>query len=127
VNNKTPVAPLVLAVDDNAANLKLTRDVLLASGFRVLEATTGADALELAGRHLPHVILMDLRLPDMGGDETARMLAADPRTAAIPVVAFSSLAVADAGVWARHAGFAGYIEKPIDVELFPAQVRDYCR
>ena len=67
--------PLVLIVDDNAKNLKLARDVLLAAGFRTLEAATAADGIALADEHLPDVVLMDLRLPDMDGTEAARTLA----------------------------------------------------
>ena len=118
--------PLVLIVDDNEMNLKLARDVLLAAGFRTLEAATGAEAVALAEEHLPDVVLMDLRLPDMDGTEAARALADRAVTAAIPVVAFSSLAFeADAG-WLRDAGFAGYVEKPIDIARFPERVRGYC-
>ena len=63
--------PLVLIVDDNEKNLKLARDVLRAAGFRTLEAATGAEAIALADEHLPDVILMDLRLPDMDGVDAA--------------------------------------------------------
>jgi two-component system, cell cycle response regulator DivK len=119
-------APLVLIVDDNANNLKLARDVLLAAGFRTLEAATADEGIALANEHRPDVVLMDLRLPDMDGADVARRLANGARTAAIPVVAFSSLAFDDDTAWLRHAGFAGYLEKPIDVEEFPDQVRGYC-
>ena len=61
------MGPLVLIVDDNAKNLKLARDVLRAAGFRTLEAETGAEGIALAVEHVPDVILMDLRLPDMDG------------------------------------------------------------
>ena len=118
--------PLVLIVDDNANNLKLARDVLLAAGFRTLEAATADEGIALANEHRPDVVLMDLRLPDMDGADVARRLANGARTAAIPVVAFSSLAFDDDTAWLRHAGFAGYLEKPIDVEEFPDQVRGYC-
>ena len=87
--------PLVLIVDDNAKNLKLARDVLVAAGFRTLEAATGAEGIALADEHLPDVVLMDLRLPDMDGTDAARKLAQRGRTAAIPVVALSSLALED--------------------------------
>ena len=70
---------------------------------------------------------MDLRLPDMDGTEAARALADGARTAAIPVVALSSLAFDADTAWLRDAGFAGYLEKPIDVLAFPEQVRRYCR
>ena len=119
-------APLVLIVDDNAKNLKLARDVLLAAGFRTLEAATAGQGIALASEHLPDVVLLDLRLPDMDGADVARRLAHGARTAAIPVVAFTSLAFDDDTAWLRQAGFAGYLEKPIDVEEFPERVRGYC-
>jgi two-component system cell cycle response regulator DivK len=124
VNNTAVSGPLVLVVDDNASNLRLAVDVLTAAGFRTLGAASGGDAFELAEAHVPDVILMDLRLPDMDGDEATRRLAAGPRTSAIPVVALSSLTLEDA--WCRETGFAGHLQKPIDVEAFPAEVRRYC-
>ena len=83
--------------------------------------------MALADEHLPDVVLMDLRLPDMDGTDAARMLAQQARTASIPVVALTSVTLEDDPVWLRTAGFAGYLEKPIDVERFPDQVRRYCR
>jgi two-component system, cell cycle response regulator DivK len=118
--------PLVLIVDDNEKNLKLARDVLRAAGFRTLEAANGFDAIALAGEHLPNVILMDLRLPDIDGSDAARRLGNEARTAAIPVVALSSLPLDGSGDWLRAAGFAGCLEKPISVIEFPDQVRRYC-
>jgi two-component system, cell cycle response regulator DivK len=118
-------APLVLVVDDDRRNLKLARDVLGASGFATLEAATGTEALELARRHVPDVILMDLRLPDADGTDLAERLAMDRRTAAIPVVALTSMVVDPS--WYRKTSFAGYLEKPIDIDAFPEQVRSYCR
>jgi two-component system, cell cycle response regulator DivK len=120
-------APLVLIVDDNPRNVKLARDVLAAAGFRTLEATTGQAGVALADEHLPDVILMDLRLPDMDGTDAAGMLARRSRTSSIPVVALTSVTFNDDPAWLNTAGFAGYLEKPIDIEEFPAQVRRYCR
>jgi len=117
---------LVLIVDDDARNLKLARDVLLAAGFRTLVARNGAEAVALGAEHLPDVILMDLRLPDMDGAEAARILADGARTAAIPVVALSAVAFEEDTAWTTRAGFAGYLTKPIDVESFPHQVRRFC-
>lgn len=119
-------APLVLIVDDNEKNLKLAREVLLGAGFRTLGAATAGAGIELANEHLPDVVLLDLGLPDMDGVEAARRLANGARTAAIPVVAFSSLAFDDDTAWLRDAGFTGFLEKPIDVDEFPDRVRGYC-
>ena len=118
--------PLVLIVDDNDANRKLARDVLSGAGFRTLEAATGAGALSLALEHLPDVVLMDLRLPDLDGAEAARRLGDDERTAGIPVVALSALSLEGNDDWLEEAGFAGWLEKPIHVATFPDQVRQYC-
>ena len=118
--------PLVLIVDDNEKNRKLAREVLRAAGFVTLQAASAAEAIALAGEHLPDVILMDLRLPDMGGTDAAQRLGAQARTASIPVVAVSSLPLDGGTDWLQQAGFAGWLEKPIDVDEFPDQVRSYC-
>jgi two-component system cell cycle response regulator DivK len=120
------VEPLVLIVDDDERNAKLARDVLTAAGMRAFVAATAADGIELAREHVPDVVLMDLRLPDLDGGEAARRLAEDERTAAIPVVALSAVTREEADAWFRAAGFAGYLEKPIDVQAFPEQVRRHC-
>ena len=65
---------LALIVDDNEKNLKLARDVLRLAGFRTLEAASGGEGVSLAVAHLPDVILLDIRLPDMDGTEAARQL-----------------------------------------------------
>jgi two-component system cell cycle response regulator DivK len=118
--------PLVLIVDDNEKNLKLARDVLRAAAFRTLEAASGAEAIALATEHLPDVILMDLRLPDMDGTHAARALGRAARTASIPIVAVSSSPFGGDGDWFSDAGLAGYLQKPIDVLEFPEQVRRFC-
>jgi two-component system cell cycle response regulator DivK len=120
------MAELVLIVDDNEQNAKLVRDVLEVNGMRTLSAATAAEGVALALEHRPDVVLMDLRLPDFDGTEAARRLREDERTRRIPIVALSALSLAEAGGWLRDAGFDGYIEKPIDVQALPEQVRRYC-
>ena len=119
-------ARLVLIVDDNEKNLKLTRDVLQFAGFRTIEATSGAEGIALAGEYQPDVILMDIRLSDMSGADAARTLSETTRTARIPVVALSSLPLERRDAWVLGNAFAGYLEKPFDVGELPAQVRGYC-
>ena len=117
---------LVLIVDDNEKNLRLARDVLRASGFRTVEATTGEQAVAVATEQLPDVILMDIRLPDIDGTEAASRLKRGPRTAAIPIVALTSLAMKGDREWFLASGFDGYLEKPISVRELPDQVRGFC-
>jgi len=118
---------VVLIVDDNEKNRKLARDVLRAAGFQTLEAASGAEGIALAGEHVPDVILMDVRLPDMDGTEAARKLRDETLTARIPVLALTALPLKEGDDWLEEAGFAGWLEKPIDVREFPSQVRRYCR
>jgi two-component system cell cycle response regulator DivK len=118
--------PLVLIVDDNDRNRKLAGDVLRLARFRTLEAVTAAEGIALASEHLPDVILMDLRLPDLDGMDAARMLRAEPRTARIPVVAVSALPLDGREDWLFDAGFAGYLVKPIDIDELPDVVRRFC-
>ncbi len=115
----------VLVVDDNDGNRKLAIDVLSATGFRVFAAATGAEGIALAREHVPDVILMDLRLPDMDGISAAKTLMKHERTARIPVVATSASPLERSGDWLEAAGFAGWLEKPINVGTFPEEVRRY--
>jgi two-component system, cell cycle response regulator DivK len=116
---------LVLVVDDNERNLRLARDVLQFAGFRTVEAPTGSDGVAAALEHLPDVILMDIRLPDMDGTEAARLIKADQRTSEIPIIALTSLAMKGDREWFLENGFDGYLEKPISVLELPDQVRAF--
>jgi two-component system cell cycle response regulator DivK len=119
--------PVVLLVEDNERNLKLARDVLEYAGFRVTVACSGEDAVERAGEALPDLILMDLQLPGIDGHTALGRLRDDPRTAGIPVVALTALAMRQDRERALDAGFDGFLEKPISVREFPGQVRRYLR
>jgi two-component system cell cycle response regulator DivK len=118
---------LVLIVDDSEKNLRLARDVLRFAGLRTLEAATAADGIRLAIAHLPDVILMDVRLPGMDGPAALAELRKQERTTGIPVVAVTSSAMMGDRERLLAAGFDGYLEKPIQVKEFAAQVRAYCR
>jgi two-component system cell cycle response regulator DivK len=105
--------------------VKLARDVLRFAGFRTLEAGTGGDGVSLAAEHLPDLILMDIRLPDMDGTVALQRLKDDGRTAGIPVVALTSFAMKGDRERFIAAGFDGYLEKPITVREFAEQVRSH--
>jgi len=115
----------VLVVEDNPVNRKLARNVLRSRGYRVLEADTGEEGIELARAERPHLILMDLQLPGMDGIEATKRLKADPATRMIPVIALSAHAQDVDVARAREAGCAGYIAKPIRLSRFPQQVGSY--
>jgi two-component system, cell cycle response regulator DivK len=116
---------LILVVEDNQKNLKLVRDLLQLKGYRTLEAETADQGLALAAAHCPQLILMDIQLPDPDGMAALNRLRAEPRTAAIPVVALTAFAMKDDRQRFVGAGFDGYLAKPIDVRAFADQVRAF--
>jgi two-component system cell cycle response regulator DivK len=117
----------ILIVEDNEKNMKLLRDVLQATGYRTLEATTGRQAVVLATDQIPALVLMDIRLPDMDGVEALRLLRMDERTAAIPVLAVTAEAMKGDRERFNEAGFEAYLSKPVDVDELLARVKEHCR
>ena len=116
----------ILVVEDNEKNMKLFRDVLQATGYRTLEATTGARAVELATEHGPDLVLMDIQLPDIDGVEALRRLRADEGTASIPVLALTAQAMDGDRERFLAAGFDGYMSKPVDIVAFVGIVKHHC-
>jgi two-component system cell cycle response regulator DivK len=116
----------ILVVEDNAKNMRLLQDVLRATGYRTLEASTARRALSLAIDHRPALILMDVQLPDMSGVEALRTLRADERTARIPVLAVTAQAMKGDRARFIDAGFDGYLSKPVDIDALLATVEQHC-
>ena len=114
---------LILIVEDNEKNLKLTRDVLQFNGFRTLEATAAEAGIALAQTERPDLILMDIQLPGIDGVTALDRLRADPRTAPIPVVALTAYAMQADHQRFLQAGFDACVMKPISVKELPTQVR----
>jgi two-component system cell cycle response regulator DivK len=105
----------ILVVEDNQTSMKLFRDVLQAKGYRTLEATTGEDAVEVARRLDPALVLMDVQLPGIDGVEALARLRADERSSAIPVVAVTAQAMGGDRRRFLDVGFDGYLSKPVDI------------
>ena len=116
----------ILVVEDNERNMKLFRDILGAAGYATLEATTGAQAVELATEHRPRLVLMDVRLPDVDGVETLGRLREDDRTASIQVLAVTAQAMHGDRERFLAAGFDGYLSKPVDIVELVETVRRHC-
>jgi two-component system, cell cycle response regulator DivK len=113
----------VLIVDDNEDNRQILIDLLSANGFQVLEALTGADAVDIATREAPDLVLMDIQLPGIDGHEATRRIKAIPALARTPVIAVTSYALAGDDRKAADAGCDGYITKPYSPRALLAQVR----
>lgn len=119
------MSPRVLVIEDNALNLKLVRDVLQHAGYDVVEAATGELGVASAASEPPDLVLLDLQLPGIDGHETLRRLRAGVLPDRVPVVAVTALAMAEDRDRAQHAGFDGYLEKPISPRSLPAQVERF--
>jgi two-component system cell cycle response regulator len=113
----------ILVVDDNRLNRKLACDLLVMEGYDVQECEDAEQALDLLeSGAMPDLVLMDIALPGMDGLDLTRRLRADPRFAAMPIVALTAFAMKGDEQKAMRAGCSGYVAKPIDTRLLPVQV-----
>ncbi len=109
----------LLYVEDNPANLMLIEKLVARRpDLRLLTATDGNRGIEIARTARPHVILMDINLPGISGVDAMKILAKDPATAKIPVVALSANAMPHDIARGLSAGFFRYLTKPIKVNEF---------
>jgi two-component system, cell cycle response regulator DivK len=115
--------PRVLLVDDYPDAREMYSEYLQFSGFDVIEAANGMEALQRAVEVEPDIVLMDLSLPVMDGWEATRRLKADKRTAAIPVVALTGHALAGFSEGARQAGCDAFVTKPCLPEDLVREIR----
>ncbi|MDQ1701855.1 MAG: two-component system, cell cycle response regulator DivK [Frankiaceae bacterium] len=103
----------ILIVEDNAANMKLTVLLVENVGHTPICAVDAETGITLARSHLPDLILMDVQLPGMDGLAATALLKRDPRTAGIPVIALTAMAMKDDEEKSQLAGCEAYIAKPL--------------
>lgn len=108
----------VLVVEDNELNMKLFNDLLEAHGYKVVQTRDGLSALEIARKHMPDLILMDIQLPEVSGIEVTKWLKEDPDLRRIPVIAVTAFAMKGDEQKIREGGCEAYISKPISVVGF---------
>ncbi|WP_259315605.1 ATP-binding protein [Capillimicrobium parvum] len=125
VEGLTIGGPVTVAyIEDNLSNLELVERLFERVGnVTLIPAMQGQLGIELAARHRPHLVLLDLHLPDLDGDEVLRRLQGDERTKHIPVIVLSADATSARIDELKEHGAAGYLTKPIDVHEFLAAVR----
>lgn len=117
----------ILVADDNAAGRELMRTLLQMEDYVVFEAQDGNEAVEMARRLKPDVVLMDVHMPRLDGIEATRLLRDDPLTRTIPVIALTASATPEERRLAVRAGCVGYIFKPVDMVRFPGQLDHWLR
>ena len=115
----------VMIVEDNELNMKLFRDLIEASGYTTIQTRNGMEALDLARKHRPDLILMDIQLPEVSGLEVTKWLKEDDDLSQIPVIAVTAFAMKGDEERIREGGCEAYISKPISVSHFLDTVRRF--
>ena len=115
----------VLIVEDNELNMKLFDDLLSAHGYQTFKTRDGMHVLELARKHKPDLILMDIQLPEVSGLEVTQWLKAEADLKDIPVVAVTAFAMKGDEEKIRQGGCEDYIAKPISITEFIKVVQKY--
>ena len=106
----------VLLVEDNHMNMVLVKEILTMNGYEIIEAGSGTDAIKSLALERPDIILMDLHLPGMDGITATRIIKADERNKAIPVLALTASAMRGEEDKILRQGFDGYVAKPIEIK-----------
>ena len=115
----------VLIVEDNELNMKLFNDLLEAHGYATIQTKSGVEAVELARRHRPNLILMDIQLPEVSGLEVTQWLKDDEELRVIPIIAITAFAMKGDEEKIRQGGCEAYLSKPISDAKFLETVRAY--
>lgn len=108
----------ILIVEDNELNMKLFSDLLEAHGYRVIQTRDGLSALDLARRHKPDLVLMDIQLPEVSGIEVTKWMKEADDLKHIPVIAVTAFAMKGDEEKIKEGGCEAYISKPISVLSF---------
>jgi CheY-like chemotaxis protein len=112
----------VLVVDDKATSRELIRTILENAGYTVTEAGDGLEAVRVAQRVEPDLILLDLQMPALDGFGALEQLRADPRFADLPIVALTASAMQGDREKALAAGFTSYLSKPVTLTALRAEL-----
>ena len=112
----------VLYIEDNPDNRLLAQRILTAEGYEVLVAASGVEGLELAAAEQFNLILVDINMPGIDGYAVTSRLREMPHLARVPIVAITANVMRGDREKTLAAGCDGYIQKPIDIDLFPQQL-----
>ena len=104
----------ILIVDDSPSQLVVLRRIVEKLGHEVITADDGAAGVEAAKLHLPHLILMDVVMPNLNGFQATRTIAKEPRTAHIPVVLVTTKDQDTDKIWGERQGAKAYVTKPVN-------------
>lgn len=117
--------PTILVVEDNDMNMQLVEYLLEEAGYGIVKATSGEEALDVAARANPALVLMDIHLPGMDGLSVAREMKQNEKTRHVPILALTAHAMRGDKDRFLEAGCDGYISKPIDVKTFIPSIEEF--
>jgi len=121
--SKSAMVNTILIVEDNELNMKLFHDLLEAHGYKTLQTRNGIDAIALARKHRPDLIVMDIQLPEVSGLDVTKWLKEDDSLRHIPIVAVTAFAMKGDEERIREGGCEAYVSKPISVSRFLDTIR----
>ncbi|MZP29796.1 response regulator [Heliobacterium undosum] len=113
---------LVLVADDEAANRKLVREFLEPHGIRFIEAASGREVIDLAEKHRPDAIILDMKMPVMDGFAVLQILKVDEELSNIPVIVLTASVLEEEEASVRQSGCAGFLRKPVKKEQMLSEV-----
>jgi two-component system cell cycle response regulator DivK len=116
MGDKDSASPLVLVVEDVEETRQAMRRLLEMSGCRVVEAANGREAVEVAGREQPSLILMDLNMPVLDGFTAALRIRENEQARHVPIIAVTAYDSAESRAAARAVGCNEYVAKPVDFD-----------
>ena len=114
----------ILIVEDNLLNMRLLEMVLRAKNYTLLKATDGEEALDMAMRERPDLIIMDIQLPKMNGLEVTRKLRETPAFSHTPIIAVTAYAMKGNKERVIESGCDAYLSKPIHTRGLPAIIAE---
>ena len=114
----------ILIVEDNPRNMRLIEMTLRAENYTLLKATDGKKALDMAMRERPDLIIMDIRLPKMGGFEVTRKLRENPAFSHTPIIGVTAYAMKGDKEKVIEAGCDAYLSKPINTRELPGVIAE---
>jgi two-component system cell cycle response regulator DivK len=115
----------ILYVEDNVDNRVLVRRILMAEGYKVLEAQDAHEALQVVQQQKPDLILMDINMPEIDGYTLTARFKGMPGLNSVPIIALTANVMRGDRERSLDAGCDGYIQKPIDVDQLPVQIKRF--
>jgi CheY-like chemotaxis protein len=119
------MAKSVLIVEDNEHQRNIYASILRFSGYEIVEAASGTEAIEKAASAQPHLILLDFVLPDMNGIDVARSIKRNQRSAHIPIIGCSAFIIGEEKEDSLAAGMVDFLRKPISSQVLKAKIEKF--